>query len=148
MKARLLFDGNEYILLFRHGRLIKVSKEEVYKFIKNYNSADYYDDGGNTSFMIPVEEYSGKTIAFVTDDGDLLIKDSDSYRDIIDNFRPKYISVKEYAEKHDRNRSLIARLCRDGRFKGAICIGSTWIIPEDEPYPKDCRVGKRVPNNI
>jgi len=48
----------------------------------------------------------------------------------------KYLSVSEYAEKHNVTQSRIRTLCRQGRIDGVNKIGNaTWIIPENAPYP-------------
>ncbi|MBP1582196.1 MAG: DNA-binding protein [Oscillospiraceae bacterium] len=55
-----------------------------------------------------------------------------------------YLSVADFAKKHGRQPALVRRLCMNGRIKGATSVGSTWLIPENAPYPADARVGKRV----
>lgn len=45
--------------------------------------------------------------------------------------RPRYISVRQAAEREGCHISRIGQLCRDGRIPGAYKMGSTWAIPED-----------------
>lgn len=50
----------------------------------------------------------------------------------------EYISVEQYAKKHGKAVSLVRNYCQCGRIN-AIKIGGRWVIPADEPYPRDKR---------
>ena len=47
------------------------------------------------------------------------------------NPRENYLSVTEAAILMGKGRSLVGKLCRAGRFVGAVQIGVTWIIPRE-----------------
>ena len=82
----------------------------------------------------------------INDYKNLVIKNSELFRHLIIGKPITYLTINEYAEKHDKARGIIARYCRQGRFEGAINKGTVWLIPEDAPYPDDYRVGARLPD--
>ena len=47
------------------------------------------------------------------------------------NPREDYLSVTEAANVMGKGRNLVGKLCRAGRFSGAVQIGTTWIIPRE-----------------
>lgn len=49
------------------------------------------------------------------------------------------ISIKEYAEKHDKSPVTVRQMATRGGFKTAQKIGRYWVIEDTEPYP-DARV--------
>ena len=51
----------------------------------------------------------------------------------------KYVSVKEIAEKWNITRRRVSKLCSEGRIKGAVLKGNTWLIPSDAQKPDDPR---------
>ena len=51
----------------------------------------------------------------------------------------RYLSVTQYALKHQKDAGNIRHLLLNGRLHG-IKIGNQWAIKEDEPYPKDERI--------
>lgn len=51
----------------------------------------------------------------------------------------KLISLKEYAEMHNRAPSSIRDLVQRGRLMATL-IGKTYVIDSDTPYPVDKRV--------
>ena len=50
-----------------------------------------------------------------------------------------FLSIAQYAQKHDLDRTWVWRLIQRGRIR-ATKVGSTWVIPADEPKPEDGRV--------
>ncbi len=52
----------------------------------------------------------------------------------------KYLSVTQTAEKWGISTRRIQILCNEQRIPGAVRIGYTWAIPEDEPKPADARI--------
>lgn len=52
----------------------------------------------------------------------------------------KYLSIRETSERWGISTRRIQILCGKGRVPGAIRIGYSWAIPDDEPKPKDARV--------
>lgn len=57
----------------------------------------------------------------------------------------KYLSVTQFAQKHNMDVGNIRRYISQGRIS-AIKIGNQWAIPEDTEPPKDNRIksGKYV----
>lgn len=52
----------------------------------------------------------------------------------------KYLSVTETAERWGISTRRIQILCKEYHIPGAIRIGRTWAIPDDEPKPVDARI--------
>ncbi len=51
----------------------------------------------------------------------------------------EFLTTTEMADKWNITRRRIATLCKEGRIKGAILKGKTWLIPEDAEKPDDPR---------
>lgn len=52
----------------------------------------------------------------------------------------KYLSVSQTAERWGISTRRIQILCTQKRLKGAVKIGSSWAIPENEEKPVDARI--------
>ena len=59
---------------------------------------------------------------------------------VIGGYEMKYLSVTETAERWGISTRRIQILCNEDRIPGAIRIGRTWAIPDDEPKPADARI--------
>lgn len=51
-----------------------------------------------------------------------------------------YLSIRQTSEKWGISSRWISDLCKAGRIKGAMKIGSYWAIPENAEKPKDGRI--------
>ena len=51
----------------------------------------------------------------------------------------EFLTTSEFAEKWNISRRRVTKLCTEGRIKGAILKGNTWIIPADTEKPDDPR---------
>ena len=47
----------------------------------------------------------------------------------------KYLSVKEWAEKHGVSERSARNYCAQGKIDGAFIIGKTWNVPVDAEVP-------------
>lgn len=52
----------------------------------------------------------------------------------------KYLSVAQTAERWGISPRRIQILCNEERIPGAVRIGRSWAIPNDEPKPADARI--------
>ena len=52
----------------------------------------------------------------------------------------KYLSTRQTAKRWGISARRIQILCSQDRLQGAIRIGNTWAIPEDEEKPADARI--------
>jgi excisionase family DNA binding protein len=52
------------------------------------------------------------------------------------------LTTSEMAEKWNISRRRVTTLCQEGRIKGAILKGNTWLIPEGTSKPEDPRHNK------
>ena len=146
MKARLVCN-NEGIfkLLLADGRMKTAEKSELYSLLCCFKSIDKGFDGTEiwtSSEVIDITNYPGKTLAYITDNLDLVIKTPIPFMTLFDRTHHKsdYLSASEYAKKVGKSEEQIKVYCRKGRIKGAYKIGRKWIIPKDAPYPNDNRI--------
>lgn len=51
-----------------------------------------------------------------------------------------YLSIAQTAERWGISPRRIQILCREGRVAGAVRIGHSWAIPDDEAKPADARI--------
>ena len=54
------------------------------------------------------------------------------------------LTTTEMAEKWNISRRRVSLLCVEGRIKGAILKGKTWLIPADAEKPGDPRIIRRI----
>lgn len=54
------------------------------------------------------------------------------------------LTTTEMAERWNISRRRVAEYCKDGRIKGAILKGKTWLIPDDAKKPEDPRKHKET----
>lgn len=57
----------------------------------------------------------------------------------------EYISVKEWAKKHNVSERTVRNYCAQGKFEGAYLIGKTWNIPYDAEPTKHKKESKQSP---
>lgn len=50
------------------------------------------------------------------------------------------LSASEVAAKWGLTKRRVTYLCSEDRIKGAVKVGSTWVIPDDAERPGDARV--------
>ena len=51
----------------------------------------------------------------------------------------EYLTTAEFAEKWNISQRRVAIYCKEGRIKGAVLKGRTWLIPENAVKPEDPR---------
>ena len=51
----------------------------------------------------------------------------------------EYLTTSEMAEVWNITRRRVSVLCKEGRIKGAIMKGKTWLIPSNTVKPEDGR---------
>lgn len=56
----------------------------------------------------------------------------------------EYLTTAEYAEKWNISQRRVAIYCKEGRIKGAILKGRTWLLPPDVEKPEDPRKVKKL----
>lgn len=140
MKARLTKDGEGNLkLLCANGSISNSTITVLANFLLNHKNAQNFSgsDGDWSSSYGDMAVYPGKTIAYVTDDFNLVISDFSVFESLInETYRvTHYITLGEYAEKVDKSREIIKVLCRQGRLVGAQKMAGRWMIPKDTPYP-------------
>jgi len=142
MLARLIEDSERQIkLLCANGSISIPGAAGLAHFLINFKDAKSFngDEGKWNEEYHDISEYPGKTLAFVSENNSLVIYDAYPFEHFINKKYFKeaesYISLSEYAEKHNKSTEIIKVLCRQGRIIGARKIGGRWAIPQDAPYP-------------
>lgn len=141
MKARLLYNTNNVIqLLLCNGKIVNLLNTEAADFILHFDDEKYYQGPGKWDYEdLTMEDYTGETIAVVDDNGVLHVENAEYLRAVLSENAIKYLTAKDYGEKHGKKSAIIRRLCLADRLPGAILKGKVWLIPENCPYPKDER---------
>ena len=136
-------DLNSKEVVLVKSKIGKVASSYVTTLLVNNFELDYLKKWDNE--FDEITEYPGDTIAYTNNKGYLVIVDAVPFEQSIKN---KYIyqddvdflTVKEYANKHEKSEEQIKVFCRNGRIIGAKKMGRDWIIPTDAPYPRDRRI--------
>ena len=58
----------------------------------------------------------------------------------------EYLTTAEFAKKWGGSQRRVAIYCKEGRIKGAVIKGRTWLIPESAIKPEDPRKSSNVTN--
>lgn len=143
MKARLIQNEDVLQLLLCNGKIKTLTYKDAAEFVATFDNPKHYAGKGKWDYEgLTMESYCGATIAFVNDDGVLCVESGELFRKILDNRTINYLTVTEYAEKHDKQVAIVRRCCQNGRIPGVFLKGKTWLIPENAPYPEDERYRK------
>lgn len=148
MKARIIKDENNKIhLLCSDGTTEKVSAARLSSLLMDFLRIESFSgkNGHWNESYFDMSEVPGKTLAIVADNNALVIQDPWllAYLNTAnESIRTDYLTIHEYAKKHDRSKEMIKAFCREGRIQGAFRKGRAWLIPADSPYPVDVRSRK------
>ena len=86
-----------------------------------------------------MEDHPGKSLAWVDDDGQLIIAENVFISLLAAVVEDDYITVQEYAKINGRSEARIKALCTEGRIPGAMKKGNRWFIPRNSELPQDAR---------
>ena len=141
MKARIVQFRGKTLLLCADGSIAQASEGLLRRVFIGYAAAEAFHgkDGRWDETCVLMEEYQGRSLAWIDDNGLLIIKENPFIPLVESVVDEDYVTVQVYAEEHGRGESLIKRLCRDGRIPGAVRKGNRWFIPRNAPYPEDAR---------
>ncbi len=59
----------------------------------------------------------------------------------------EYLTSVEISEKWNISSRRVTKLCNEGRVKGAIIKGNTWLIPSTTKKPEEYRRGRKSGNS-
>ena len=136
MKAKLVNYRDSLYLLKRNGEISRIAPFAAREFLLNYNDEKYCGADEEWGPMpLAMTDCKGVTIAEVDDDGLLIIKNAEGFKDIIVRGETDFVSVPEYAEQNGKGISIVRRLCQTGKIPGAKLVGKAYIIPVGTPYP-------------
>ena len=142
MKVRLVKEEGKAKLLCEDGTICNASSSLLFQFFTNFDKYSMFTgtDGKWNQEYPDMSEYPAATVAYVTDDGRLLVVDpwimsmAMTPPTLVNG---NLITSVDYAKKHRRSREMIQAFINQGRILGAVKIGRQWFIPEDSPYPVD-----------
>ena len=136
MKLRLIKAKRGLQLLCPNGSVLDVDQVILSSLLTSFrNPNDFKGTSGMWSNIAPyMDEIKGETLAYVDDRYNLVILSEEAFSSIVK--QNEYISVSEYAAKHDKCRATVKNLCVAGRLPGAYKTSSGWLIPSDTPYPE------------
>ena len=139
MLARMIEDNHgQFHILYADGTLAKANRRTARSFLYDHKDAADFSgrDGKWKSMAMDMALYDGRTCAYISDDGILVIMDFEPFARLMDlPAEPDYISTKEFAARYNRSSDMIKILCREGRIPGAKKVGHSWLIPENAEYP-------------
>ena len=87
-----------------------------------------------------LENYEGELLLSVNEAGILEIHDPVFFRSLINPDEFPYLTTQEFADKYQKQRSIVIRLCKQNRIEGAVQVGQIWYIPKTSKYPHDNRL--------
>lgn len=141
MKARLITRYRKLFLLCSDGTIEEADNEVLKKLFVGFSGAEHFrgKDGRWDTKSATMDTYPGKTVAWVDDDGKLVIVENVFIPLVQSVVEEDYITVQEYAAEHSKSETLIKRLCREERIPGAVKKSGKWFIPRLSPLPPDAR---------
>ena len=149
MKLRILAretrSGTENIILCSDGFYTAASEENLKYIFSHISRPEMLHGDGDMPWELiydTMEEYPGKTLAWIDDDCVLHITEDNPFMFLLKEkveVEAKYLTAEEFAAREGRTPVRVRVLCREGRFPGAIKKGSSWLIPESAVYPADNR---------
>lgn len=144
MRARLIrTDEGEKQILCSDGTIAAANKNSLNAILTDFRTIDRIKgrQGYWNAEYPEMSGYPGATLAYVTDDYQLVIRSFQPFQPLmeIDVEPSNLISAADYAAMHGRSVEQVKVLCRNGRIPGASKLGRDWIIPADAPYPADGR---------
>lgn len=143
MKARLIRDGlGEVKLLCADGSICNPDLIVLRSLLFDFrNTAFTGSEGSWSTSALDMSLIPGETLAYISDDGYLVIIDPSGFEGLVITDIPplgSYISLAEYSAKHNVSVEIIKVYCRHGRILGAKKLPGKygrWLIPENAPYP-------------
>lgn len=143
MRARLIRNTDRrLVLLCPDGTIAAANDQFLFEMLTEFRRKDRFLAGkkGRWDHMYPdMTAYPGETIAYIADNDSLVLHDIEPFRKLFNTRLEQrgYISVAEFAQRHNRSTEIIKVYCRDGRIPGAVKVARNWLIPENAEYPVD-----------
>lgn len=148
VKYCLVIDGKQYCLYGYGWRCDSIEKSEIYNLLINMDircipKSKIRTDLNRITYL---EYVPGTVLAYVTDDGELVIKEPEELSKLLLNPPDDiYMTVQDYAAKYKKSRETVNKYLKQKKLYGAKLIKSsnsskgTWIIPGYLKWP----AGKR-----
>ena len=135
MKLRLIKHNGTMKILCPNGSIMSVTNEVLFRLMTSFKSVTSFkgQEGFWSAVNADMNEYPGTTLAMVDEKGCLVVCDEAVFKSVLIN--SEFISATEFADKHEKCRATVKRMCSEGRIKGAYKTSSGWLIPKDAPYP-------------
>jgi hypothetical protein len=144
VKFCLAIDENQCYLYGYKCKYENIQKSEIYNLLINMdlNCIPRNKKRIMLNDFAFVDYVPGKVLAYVTQDGELIIKDTKELSKLLLNPPDDiYLSVQDYAVKHKKSRETVNKYLKQKKLIGAKLIKSsnsnkgTWIIPGYLKWP-------------
>lgn len=146
MFFKIFSHGEKYLLVIQPGVTKVLNLEEVKELVFAYDTITAEDTNSYVEDL--VDTFQGSPLVTMSDDRILSFHDVAFLRLLATPTEFPYLTIDEYAAKHNKKRSIVYKRCTDEEKRkelGAVQSGSTWYIPKYTPYPKDGRAGRKMP---
>ncbi len=141
MRVRLIKSYNKIQLLCADGSIINTNDDDLRRLFVGFAGAEMFrgKDGRWDEKCNDMEDYHGKSLAWVDDNGLLIIRENPFISLVEAVVDDEYVTIQEYAKEQCRHEARIKKLCQEGRILGAAKKGNRWFVPKNAPYPQDAR---------
>lgn len=151
MKARLICnETGEYLLLCLDGTIAEADFSVLARFLKDSKNIDTVSGNldrwdNQVPYML---DYKGKTVAYINDDGCIVIHDFQPFECLFETSVnlgfsfDEFLTTAQYAEAVGKSVEQVKIMLRTGRIPNACKIGRDWIIHKSSVlhYPADNRI--------
>lgn len=136
MNTKLAKHHDNLLLFMSTGEVSRVSTGDARDFLLNFADAKY-NEKQNLGLCADIQTtFIGETIAEIDDNGSLVIKNAEAFKDIIVKGETEFLSVPEFAQLYGKSEAIVRRLCQNGRIPGVLQKGNVYLIPANATYPK------------
>lgn len=142
MKLRLVSCEKNLLLYCEDGTTLEADEALLRTLFISFQSTSIFKGGKEkwSSTTDRIEKAPGRTLAYINESDELCITDANPFYSLISSVgKEEYITLKEYADLHNKGVARIKLLCANNLLAGAVFKGGCWFIPINAPYPKDRR---------
>ena len=138
-KIKLVRYNEKLHFVSASGETKTITMAEAREYFANYETLDPIPTTIE-ALVDALENYKGDLLLLVNTHGVLEVHNPIFFRELMNPNEFPYYTTQEFADKYEKARSLIIRLCKAERIQGAVQVGQTWYIPKTSPYPHDNRL--------
>ena len=151
MKARLICNiTGDILLLCSDGTIAEATTSILARFLKDAKNIESVSGNFDRwDKQVPyMLDYKGETVAYINDDGCIVISDFRPFESIFErNIKPgfspeDFLTTAQYAEEVGKSVEQVKIQLRKGCIPNSCKLGRDWIIHKDSVlhYPSDNRI--------